>query len=91
MIRVHGRPARVRVCRVGSAERVGRAVAALIVAAFAVSMAGIPWAAAAAGVCAALLAVGAVTGWCPSLPADAGAVEENALGYPDARRRTEDA
>ncbi|MEO7146505.1 MAG: YgaP-like transmembrane domain [Terrimesophilobacter sp.] len=50
-------------------ERAIRAGASIIAAAFAVSLGENLWYAIPAGLCAAFLAVGAITGWCNSAPA----------------------
>jgi hypothetical protein len=76
-------------CAATRGERIVRGIAALFVAAVAVSMLDTPLVAIPAGICAALLAVAAVTGWCPGAPlAPRGPSEpaENTLGFADARR-----
>lgn len=81
-------PRALRSCAVSSADRVARAIAAVFVGAFALSMIGQPWCAIPAGICAILLAVGAITGWCPTdllRTRQAETVEQNTLGYADAR------
>ena len=63
-------------CAATRGERIVRGIAALFVAAVAVSMLDTPLVAIPAGICAALLAVAAVTGWCPgALPAPRGPSE----------------
>ncbi len=78
-----------RVCAVTPVERVLRALAAVFVGAFALSMGDNLWCAIPAGICATLLLVGAVTGWCPTalLPRRVDAPQENTLGIPEARQR----
>ncbi len=68
-------------------ERLLRGAGAVFVGAFALSMADNLWCAIPAGICAVLLMVGAITGWCPTsvIPRRADAVAENNLGIPDAR------
>ncbi|WP_353828663.1 YgaP-like transmembrane domain [Agromyces sp. SYSU T0242] len=65
-----------------------RAVVAVFLAAFAVSNLDAWWCAIPAGVCATFLALGALTGWCPTdlLARGAATTEGNLLGYPEARR-----
>ena len=77
-----------RSCAVSRGERGIRAVIAVFLAAFALNNLDNLWCAVPAGVCATLLAVGAVTGWCPTdlLGRTPGATEPNALGYPEARQ-----
>ncbi len=53
-------------CAVTRGERMGRAAASIFVGAFSLSMLDNLWCAIPAGVCAVLLMVGAITGWCPS-------------------------
>ena len=53
------------------------------------SMTGQPWCAIPAGICATLLAIGAITGWCPTdllRTPQAETVEQNTLGFTDARQ-----
>jgi hypothetical protein len=52
-------------CVVTPGERILRAVIALFVSAFALSMLGNLWCAVPAGICAVFLTIGAITGWCP--------------------------
>ncbi len=75
-------------CAVRPADRVVRAGAAVLAATFALTMTAQPWCAVPAGVCSVLLAVGAVTGWCPTdlLRRRREEVATNDLGYADARR-----
>ncbi|WP_430645295.1 YgaP family membrane protein [Agromyces sp. GXS1127] len=77
-----------RSCAVSRGERVLRGVIAVFLAAFALSNLDNLWCAIPAGVCATFLAIGAVTGWCPTDLFSRAAVETepNALGYPEARR-----
>ncbi|RQP09146.1 MAG: DUF2892 domain-containing protein [Microbacteriaceae bacterium] len=78
-----------RSCATSPVDRVVRAIAAVIVGAFALSMIGQLWCAIPAGFCSVLLAIGAITGWCPTdlLPTrQAETVEQNTLGYTDARQ-----
>ncbi|MGZ8804330.1 MAG: YgaP family membrane protein [Microbacterium sp.] len=78
-----------RVCAVSRTERAFRAAASVFLAAFALSMPDNLWCAIPAGVCSALLMVGAVTGWCPTnlLPRRVDDTAPNALGIPEARQR----
>ena len=79
---------RAAICAATRGERIVRGIASLFVAAVAVSMLDAPLVAVPAGICAVLLAVAAVTGWCPgALPAPRGSSEpaENTLGFTDAR------
>lgn len=79
----------VRACATSPADRVVRGIAALFVGAFALSMIGQPWCAIPAGICSILLAVGAITGWCPAdllRTRQAETVGQNTLGYADARQ-----
>ena len=79
----------VQACATSPADRIVRGIAALFVGAFALSMTGQPWCAIPAGVCSILLAVGAITGWCPTnllRTRQAETVEQNTLGYADARQ-----
>ena len=77
-----------RSCAVGRGERGVRAVIAVVLAAFALSNLDNLWCAIPAGVCAAFLVLGAITGWCPTdlLDRAQGGTESNALGYPEARQ-----
>ncbi len=82
-------PRALRSCAVSPADRVVRAIAAVLVGAFALSMTDQPWCAIPAGICSILLAVGAITGWCPTdllRTRQAETVEQNTLGYTDARQ-----
>lgn len=82
-------PRALRSCAVSPADRVVRAIAAVFVGAFALSMTDQPWCAIPAGICSTLLAVGAITGWCPTdllRTRQAETVEQNTLGYTDARQ-----
>ncbi|MBM7827063.1 YgaP family membrane protein [Microbacterium aurum] len=82
-------PRALRSCAVSPAGRVVRAIAAVLVGAFALSMTGQPWCAIPAGICATLLAIGAITGWCPTdllRTPQAETVEQNTLGFTDARQ-----
>lgn len=84
------RPRRwTRVCAVTRTERILRAAMSVFVGAFALSMSANLWCAIPAGVCAALLMVGAITGWCPTslLPRPVETSEPNMLGIPEARQR----
>jgi len=77
-------------CDVTPADRVARGVGAVVAAAFASAFAagGQTWCAVPAAVCATLLAVGAVTGWCPTALLPSRPTRQppvNTLGYPDAR------
>lgn len=75
----------VRSCATSPVDRVVRGLAAVFVGAFSLSLVEQPWCAIPAGICATLLAVGAITGWCPTeLFADRG--EPNTLGYAEARQ-----
>jgi hypothetical protein len=78
-----------RVCAVSRTERVFRAAASVFLAAFSLSMTDNLWCAIPAGVCSALLMVGAVTGWCPSnlLPRRIDDTAPNTLGIPESRQR----
>lgn len=72
----------------GRGERGIRAVVAVFVGAFALNNLDNPWCAIPAGICAALLTIAAITGWCPTdlltrIPAE---TEANLLGYPEARQ-----
>ena len=76
-------------CTATRGERVVRGIAAVFVGAAAYSMLDNPWAAIPAGLAALFLAAVAVTGWCPGVvPAarDAGHVDANSLGFPEARQ-----
>lgn len=77
-----------RSCAVGRGERGIRAVIAVFVGAFALNHLDDPWFAVPAGVAAVLLAIGAITGWCPPdlLGRTRAETEPNALGYPEARQ-----
>lgn len=55
------------ICAVTSRERMLRGVLSIVIAAFAVSSWG-TWAVVPAAICALLLLVGAITGWCPMSP-----------------------
>lgn len=77
-------------CDVTPAERVARGAAAVVATAFASAFAagGATWCAVPAALCATLLAVGAVTGWCPTTLLSSRSVRRpsvNAMGQPDAR------
>ena len=77
-----------RSCAVGRGERGIRAVIAVFLAAFALNNLDNLWCAIPAGTCSAFLAIGAITGWCPTdlvrrTPDEAA---PNALGYPEARQ-----
>lgn len=74
---------------VSRGERGIRAVIAVFPAAFALDNLDTPWCAIPAGVCATFLAIGAITGWCPTdlvarTPTE---TDANALGYPEARQQ----
>lgn len=76
-------------CAVSRGERGIRAVIAVFLAAFALDNLDTPWCAIPAGVCATFLAIGAITGWCPTdlvarTPTE---TDANALGYPEARQQ----
>lgn len=78
-----------RSCAVSRGERGIRAVIAVFLAAFALNNLDNLWCAIPAGVCATFLAIGAITGWCPTdlfarTPSENDA---NALGYPEARQQ----
>ncbi len=76
-------------CAVTPGERVIRAAASVVVGAVALNSIGNLWCAIPAGICATVLVIGAITGWCPTnlLPASRGATPEpNALGYAEARQ-----
>lgn len=76
-------------CAVSVTDRVVRGVAAVIVGAVAVSMISQPWCAIPAGICSIMLAVGAITGWCPTdvlRTRHTKPVELNTLGYAEARQ-----
>ncbi|GAA1055262.1 hypothetical protein GCM10017608_30990 [Agromyces luteolus] len=77
-----------RSCAVSRGERVLRGVIAVLLAAFAASNLDNLWCAIPAGICSTFLAIGAVTGWCPTdlLSRSAVETEPNVLGYPEARR-----
>ncbi|WP_400994407.1 DUF2892 domain-containing protein [Agromyces sp. GXQ0307] len=77
-----------RACAVSRGERVLRGVIAVFLAAFAASNLENLWCAIPAGICATFLAIGAITGWCPTdlLTRSAATTEPNVLGYPEARR-----
>ncbi|WP_438854182.1 YgaP family membrane protein [Agromyces sp. M3QZ16-3] len=77
-----------RSCAVGRGERALRGVIAVFLGAFALSNLDNPWCAIPAGICSTFLAIGAITGWCPTdlLSRSADATEPNLLGYPEARR-----
>lgn len=84
-----GRSLSARSCAVSRGERGVRAVIAVFLAAFALNNPDNLWCAIPAGVCATFLAIGAITGWCPTdllarTPSD---TDANALGYPEARRQ----
>jgi len=78
-----------RSCAVSRGERVIRGTIAVFLAAFAASSLENLWCAIPAGICATFLAIGAVTGWCPTdlVSRAAAETEPNVLGYPEARRR----
>jgi hypothetical protein len=78
-----------RSCAVGRGERGIRAVIAVFLAAFALDNLDNPWCAIPAGVCATFLAIGAITGWCPTdlLARTPTETDANALGYPEARQQ----
>ena len=76
-------------CTATRGERIVRGIAAVFVSAAAFSMLDNPWAAIPAALAALFLAVVAVTGWCPGGVAprrDAGHVDANSLGFPEARQ-----
>ena len=78
-----------RSCAVGRGERGIRAVIAVFLAAFALNNLDNLWCAIPAGACATFLAIGAITGWCPTdlfarAPSE---TDANALGYPEARQQ----
>lgn len=64
------------------------AVAGVFLAAFSLNALDQPWCAIPAGVCATLLAIGAITGWCPTqlLSRREETVPTNTLGYDQARQ-----
>lgn len=80
-------------CAAGPVDRVIRGVLAVIVGAFALSnLAAQSWTAIPTGICAILLTVSAVTGWCPTdlLRGRAAPEQEpNTLGFPEARQHVE--
>lgn len=74
-------------CATIPGERIGRGVVAIITAAFAINVWPNLWCVIPAGLCTLCLAVGAITGWCPTslfqrTPAEP---EPNDLGIPEAR------
>jgi len=74
-------------CGARPVDRVVRALGAVFVGAVAISIWDNPWCAIPAAICATLLAVGAITGWCPDDLLRAGRdVEPNHLGYEEARQ-----
>lgn len=78
-----------RSCATSPADRVVRAIAAVFVGVFAFSMIDQFWCAIPAGVCSILLAIGAITGWCPTDLLRPRAVEtapQNMFGYAEARQ-----
>ena len=77
-----------RACAVTRGERGIRAVIAVFVGAFALNQLEQPWYAVPAGAAAVLVAIGAITGWCPPdlLGRARAETEPNALGYPEARQ-----
>lgn len=77
-----------RSCAVSRGERGIRAVIAVFVGAFALNQVDDPWFAIPAGLAAVLIAIGAITGWCPPdlLGRTRAETEPNALGYPEARQ-----
>jgi hypothetical protein len=78
----------VNACAVTRAQRVQRALLAVAAAAFAVYLGrNQPWCAVPAAMCSVLLAVGAITGWCPTnLFQRRASLGENSFGYPVAIR-----
>ena len=78
-----------RSCAVTRGERGIRAVIAVFGGAFALNHLVDPAYAIPAGLAAVLLAVAAITGWCPPVLAarTAAETEPNALGYPEARQQ----
>ncbi|WP_353809008.1 YgaP family membrane protein [Agromyces sp. SYSU T00194] len=82
-----GRALRTTRCAARPLDRLLRGVGAGFVAAVAVSLWPNAWCAVPAAICAVLLAIGAITGWCPDDLLRMGRdVEPNALGYPEARQ-----
>lgn len=83
------RAIRSRSCAVSRGERGSRAVIAVFLAAFALSSLENLWCAIPAGICAVLLMIGAITGWCPPdlFARTPGASEPNAFGYPEAHQQ----
>lgn len=75
-------------CATTPRERIGRGVFAVVMAVVAVGSLSALWIAIPAGVFAVFLAIGAITGWCPtSLFQRASAQPEpNSLGYAEARQ-----
>ncbi|GAA1773789.1 YgaP family membrane protein [Agromyces lapidis] len=78
-----------RACATRRGERLLRGAIAVLLAAFAVGSLDNLLFAVPAAICSSLLAVSAITGWCPiDLGARRPAEDEsNAFGYPDARER----
>lgn len=77
------------VCAVSPADRATRAIASVFACGLAWSMTDQPWCAIPVGICSVLLAVGAITGWCPTdllRSRPTGTLEYNTLGYTDARQ-----
>ncbi|MGR2753381.1 YgaP family membrane protein [Agromyces arachidis] len=77
-----------RSCAVSRGERGIRAVIAVFLGAFALGNLDNLWCAIPAGICAAFLAIGAITGWCPTdlLARTPDESDANTLGYPEARQ-----
>ena len=81
-------PRTPRSCAASRTDRIVRGIAAVFIGAFAAGMAAQPWCAIPAGICSILLAISAITGWCPTdlfRLRQAKAIEQNTLGYAEAR------
>ncbi len=78
--------AKSRSCPVGRGERLLRGLAAALLVAFAATSLDNLFCAVPAATCAAFLAIGAITGWCPAnlLSRTSTPTEPNELGYPEA-------
>ena len=83
-------PRPLRSCTTSPVDRVVRGIVAVFVGAFGLSMTGQPWCAIPAGICSILLAIGAITGWCPTdllRTRQAETAPRNAPGYAEARQK----